>query len=50
MAETRITDQECSECFKALWQGAFENRPSDAIYSLLRVAGMQDPGLDWSTT
>jgi hypothetical protein len=46
MTETRITDQECADCFEALWQGAFEARPFDAVCTLLRVAGLEDPGWD----
>jgi hypothetical protein len=46
MTETRITDQECADCFEGLWQGAFKARPFDAICTLLRVAGLEDAGWD----
>jgi hypothetical protein len=41
-----ITDQECANCFEALWQRAFEARPFDAVCTLLRVAGLEDAGWD----
>jgi hypothetical protein len=46
MTETRITNQEASDCFEALWTGAFNKRPFDAICTLLRVSGLQDAGWD----
>jgi len=46
MTDARITDKECTNCFEALWQGAFEARPFDAVCTLLRVAGLGDAGWD----
>lgn len=46
MTATRTTDQECADCFEALWTDAFKKRPFDAVCALLRVAGLQDAGWD----
>ena len=46
MTATRISDQECADCFEALWEDAFKARPFDAVCTLLRVAGLQDAGWD----
>ena len=46
MADTRVTDQECEDCFNTLWRSAFEVRSFDAICTLLRVDGLQDAGWD----
>ena len=46
MTTTRITDQECADCFETLWNDAFKARPFDAVCTLLRVAGLQDAGWD----
>jgi hypothetical protein len=46
MTETRVTDQECSDCFNSLWSSAFKAQPFDAICTLLRVDGMQEANWD----
>jgi hypothetical protein len=46
MSDTRLTDQECADCFHALWKGAIEARPFDSICAMVRVSGMQDAGWD----
>jgi hypothetical protein len=46
MTETRVSDQECSDCFNSLWSSALNARSFDAICTLLRVDGMQEAGWD----
>jgi hypothetical protein len=46
MTQVRITDQECADCFEALWAGAFERRSFDVLCTLLRVSGLEDAGWD----
>lgn len=46
MTDTRLTEQECADCFEELWSDAFRRRPFETICTLLRVAGLQDAGWD----
>ena len=46
MTIVRVNDQECADCFEGLWQEVFQANPFDAICTLLRVAGLEDPGWD----
>ena len=41
-----ISDQQVTDCIHAMWNDAFEQRPFDAVCTLLRVDGLQDAGWD----